>query len=67
VSSSIALPQGVQQRLGLLEVGGIKALGEPAVDGCQQLIGLCALALVLPQAGQAGGGARDIAEGENTR
>ena len=40
----------LQQRLRLLEVGGVKALGEPAVDRCQQLTGLGALALLLPQA-----------------
>ena len=32
VSDSVALRQRRQQRLGLLEVGGVKALGEPAVD-----------------------------------
>src|SRR4051812_28212635 len=31
--------QLVQQHLGLLEVGGVKALGKPAVDGHQQLVG----------------------------
>jgi hypothetical protein len=46
-------PQLLQQRLGLLEVSGGKALGEPAVDGCQQLVGLGPLALLLPQAAQA--------------
>ena len=46
----LALCRLLQQRLGLLEVGGVKALGEPAVDRCQQLAGLGALALLLPQA-----------------
>jgi hypothetical protein len=32
---SIALRQRLQQRLGLQEVSGVKALGEPAIDGCQ--------------------------------
>jgi hypothetical protein len=32
VSTGVALRQRIQQRLGLLEVGGVKALGEPAVD-----------------------------------
>jgi hypothetical protein len=58
VSPGVALRQRVEQRLGLLEVGGVKALGEPAVDGRQQLMGLGALALLLPQARQAGGGAQ---------
>src|SRR5438874_13621174 len=32
-------PQLLQQRLGLLEVSGIKALGEPAIDRRQQGVG----------------------------
>jgi hypothetical protein len=32
VSISVALRQRLQQRLGLLEVSGVKALGEPAID-----------------------------------
>ena len=50
-------PKFLQERLGFLEVGGVKALGEPAVDRRQQLAGFGALALALPQASQAGGGA----------
>src|SRR5499427_8006824 len=46
-------PQLLQQCLRLLEVGRVKPLGEPAVDRCQQLVGFCALALLLPQASQA--------------
>src|SRR5262249_9730366 len=38
--------------------GGVKALGEPAIDWCQQLAGLDVLALLLPQARQAHGGAQ---------
>src|SRR6266567_1332134 len=48
-------PQGVEQRLGLLESGGIKAFGEPAIDRSEQRAGLSALALALPQATQAHG------------
>src|SRR5919201_6830531 len=44
-----------QQALGLLQVGSVKAFSEPAVDRCQQLVGLCALALLLPQPGQTRG------------
>jgi len=33
--------------LGLLEVGRVKALSEPAIDLCQQVSGLLALALAL--------------------
>src|SRR5262245_2648284 len=46
-------PQLFQQCPGVLEVGGVKALGEPAVDRCQQIAGLIALALALPQLPQA--------------
>ena len=54
-SAGVALRQCLQQRLGLLEVRGVKALGEPAVDRCQQRMGFGALALLLPQATQAHG------------
>ena len=40
----------LEQRLGLLEVGRVKALCKPAVDRGQQLVGLGALALLLPEA-----------------
>src|SRR5215510_6558686 len=36
------------QRLGLLQVSGVKALGEPVVDRRQHIVGLCTLALLLP-------------------
>jgi hypothetical protein len=45
----------LQQRLGLLEICRIKALGEPAVNRCEQLVGFGALALPLPQPSQAHG------------
>jgi hypothetical protein len=35
VSTSVALRQRVQQGLRLLQVGGVKPLGEPAIDGGQ--------------------------------
>src|SRR5947209_1111282 len=47
-------PQFLQQCLGLLQVSRVKALGEPAVDRCQQRVGLSPLALLLPQAAQRG-------------
>ena len=50
---SFALRQRFQQRPGLLQVGRVKALGAPAVDGGQQRAGCGTLALVLPQATQA--------------
>jgi hypothetical protein len=49
VSTSIALRQRVQQCLRLLHVGGVKALGEPAVDLSQKLSGFDALVLALAQ------------------
>jgi len=40
--------QCLQQCLGLLEVGGVKAFGEPAIDRRQQLAGFVDLILLLP-------------------
>src|SRR5262249_44285574 len=48
----VALRQRVQQRLCLLQVDGVKALGEPAVDRGEQVIGYRTLPLLLPEAGQ---------------
>jgi len=41
-----------------LQVGGVKALGEPAINRCQQRPRFGLLTLLLPQARQAGGGAQ---------
>jgi hypothetical protein len=46
----------LQQRLGLLQVGRVKAFGEPAVDRRQQRMGFALLTLLLPQASEAHGG-----------
>ena len=43
------LRQGVQQCFGILEVRGVKALGEPAVYLRQKLVRFCSLTLLLPQ------------------
>ena len=43
--------QFVQQRLCLFEIRHIEAFGEPAVDGCEQIAGLGAAALVAAQPG----------------
>ena len=51
-------PELLQQCLGLLQVGRVKALGEPAIDRCQEFMGFRALALLLPQAAQTHGGAQ---------
>jgi len=58
VSTSVALRQRVQQCLRFLQVEGVKALGEPAVDRRQQLVGFRPPALLLPQARQAHSGAQ---------
>ena len=47
--------QTSEQRLGLPQVGSVEALGEPAVDRGQQLVGFGPLTLGLPQPGQAHG------------
>src|ERR687895_269890 len=44
-----------EQYLGLPQVGSVKALGKPAVDLRQQLAGLSAFAVLLPEASQAYG------------
>ena len=46
----------LQQRLGFLQVRRVKSLGEPAIHQGQQVMGLPALVLGLPQVSQAGGG-----------
>jgi hypothetical protein len=50
VPASVALRQHLQQGFGFLEISGIKALGEPAVDRGQQLVRFGPLALLPPQA-----------------
>lgn len=46
--------QGFQQRLGLLEIRRVPALGEPAVDGRQERTRFGPFALLLPQTGGRG-------------
>jgi hypothetical protein len=53
----VLAPKFLQERLGLLEIGRIKALGEPAIDRGQQRRGFRPLALLLPQAREAHGSA----------
>jgi hypothetical protein len=45
--------QLIQQRLGLLQVRRIETFGEPTVDWCEQIAGFRALALVMPEPGEA--------------
>jgi hypothetical protein len=51
--SAVSSCQDLQQRLSLLEVDGVKALGEPAIDLRQELMRGLAQALVLPEPAQA--------------
>jgi hypothetical protein len=46
--------QGVEESLGVLQVGGVKALGEPAVDVTKDLPCCVALALTLPKSSETG-------------
>src|SRR5262249_61482971 len=46
----------VYQRLRPLKVGGVKPFREPAIDRREELVRLCPLALLLPEAVQAHGG-----------
>src|SRR4051794_5735012 len=46
------LPELGEQRLRLLQIFGVEAFGEPAINWGQQLIRLLAFALALPQACQ---------------
>jgi hypothetical protein len=45
--------QRLEQRLGVLQVGGVEALGKPAVVRGQQLVRLGTAALTLPQPSEA--------------
>ena len=49
------MSQVLQQRPGFLEVGGIEAFAEPAVDRCEQLPRFGVFALLLPQETEAHG------------
>jgi hypothetical protein len=51
----VALRQRLQQRLGFLEVSGVKALGEVIVDWYQEVMGFLAFPLLLPETSEAGG------------
>src|SRR6266446_406580 len=58
MSSAFPSGQCIKQCSSLLEVSGVKPLGEPAVDRCEQVVGFGALALLLPEARQAHSGAQ---------
>ncbi len=50
-------PQTVEQRFRLLQILRLKPFREPAVDLRQHAVSFVLLALLLPEAGKAGGGA----------
>jgi hypothetical protein len=57
VVAGVTLRQRLQQRLRILQVCRIKPLGKPVIHRGEQAMGFLALALLLPQAAQAHGGA----------
>ena len=50
--------QFVEQRLRLFQIGGVEALGEPAVDRREEVAGFGVAALVAAEPGEARGGAQ---------
>src|SRR5262245_26344603 len=50
--------QLVQQRLCFFQVGCVEPFGEPAIDRREEVAGFGAAALVLPETGEAHGGAQ---------
>ena len=46
----------MEQRLSIVQDRRVEAFGEPTVDGREEITGCGALALITPEAGQAGGG-----------
>src|SRR6516162_878535 len=48
----------VEQRLRLSQIGSVEAFGKPAIDGCQEVAGFSAAALVAAQPGKARGSAQ---------
>ena len=52
--------QFAEQRLRLFQIGGIEALGEPIIDGGEEVASFGPPALLAPQPGEARGGAQLI-------
>jgi hypothetical protein len=50
-----ALPQLIEQGLRVLQDRRVEAFSEPAVDGCEEITGFRALALIAQEAGEAAG------------
>src|SRR5262252_6314616 len=58
MSASVALRQRLQQRLGLLKIGGVKTFRKPAIDRRQEFARFGLLTLLLPEATQTHRGAQ---------
>src|SRR5690242_17730650 len=50
-------PKLIEQRLGFDQIRRVEALGEPAVDRGEEIVSIRDLALIPPEAGEAGAGA----------
>src|SRR4029453_12801722 len=57
-AAGVVLRQRLEQSPGLLQIRGVEPFGEPAVDGRQQRPRFGLLALLLPEATEAHGGAQ---------
>ena len=53
----VGAAQFTQQSLGLPEVEGVEAFGEPAADPCEEILRIASLAAFGPQPGERGRGA----------
>jgi hypothetical protein len=60
---TVLCPELIEQRLGFLEISGVKALGEPVIHRGEEVIGFLAFALLLPEASEAGGSAEFLGFG----
>jgi hypothetical protein len=56
VSAAGALPQGLQQCIGRLEIGCVKPLGKPMVDWRKEILGFLTFSLLLPESSKTDGG-----------
>jgi hypothetical protein len=48
----------LKKRLLILQIGSFEAFGEPAVDRCQQVVGIPPLAPIGPKPGKVAGGSK---------
>src|SRR4029077_1772543 len=57
-STTAGLPEVVEERLRGPEIGGVEALGEPAIDRCQEVARRPGPTSLVPPSGEAGGAAQ---------